>query len=271
LIFGHRTTLDMISLLLAVAALAVPALAQQYPDCANGPLAGNAICDTSKSVAERVQGLVSVLTPAEKFNLTGSTSPGVPRLGLYPYTWWNEALHGVARSPGVNFSDEGDFSLATSFPLPILLGAAFDDQLIFDVASTISTEARAFNNFNRSGLDFWTPNINPVRDPRWGRALETPGEDTFHIKSYVAALIAGLQGSEDFLKIVATCKHFVAYDMEDWHGNERYGFDAQVTPQDLSEYFMQPFQQCARDSKVSSIMCSYNALNGGKSSIRTLL
>jgi xylan 1,4-beta-xylosidase len=189
---------------LAAGLLAGPALGQQFPDCENGPLANNTVCDMTASVADRARALVNELTTAEKFNLTGSSSPGVPRLGLYFYQWWQEALHGVAESPGVNFSDSGDFAYATSFPLPILLGAAFDDQLVHDVASTISTEARAFNNFNRTGLDFWTPNINPIRDPRWGRALETPGEDTFHLKSYVNSLIAGLQGTEDTLKIVAT-------------------------------------------------------------------
>jgi xylan 1,4-beta-xylosidase len=248
--------------ILTTAVFAPAIVAQQYPDCVNGPLSNNTVCDTSASVADRAQALVDVLTPAEKFNLTGSASPGVPRLGLYFYQWWQEALHGVAESPGVNFSDSGDFSYATSFPLPILMGAAFDDKLIHDVATVISTEARAFNNANRTGLDFWTPNINPFKDPRWGRGLETPGEDTFHIKSYVNALISGLQGDEERLKVVATCKHFTGYDMENWHGNDRYGFDAQINMQDLSEYYMQPFQQCARDSRVSSIMCSYNAMNG---------
>lgn len=144
------------------------------------------------------------------------------------------------------------------------MGAAFDDALINAVATVVSTEARAFNNANRSGLDFWTPNINPYKDPRWGRGQETPGEDTFHLKSYVASLIDGLQGGKNpqTLKLVATCKHFVAYDEESWHGTLRYEFDAQVTTQDLSEYYMQPFQTCARDAKVASIMCSYNALNG---------
>ena len=131
----------------------------QFPDCVNGPLASNRVCDTSASVIDRARALVAELTVPEKINLTGSNSPGVERLGLYSYTWWNEALHGVAtNNPGVNFSKEegSDYSYATSFPQPILLGAAFDDQLIFDVANTISTEARAFNNANRSGLDYWT-------------------------------------------------------------------------------------------------------------------
>ena len=91
------------------------------------------------------------------------------RLGLPPYQWWQEALHGVASSPGVNFSTSGNYSYATSFPQPILLGAAFDDALITAVATIISTEARAFNNDGRAGLDFWTPNINLFKDPRWGR------------------------------------------------------------------------------------------------------
>lgn len=123
-------------------------------------------------------------------NNTGNTSPGVPRLGLPAYQWWlvrilllaiaqnsphsyyvfrQEALHGVASSPGVNFSTSGNYSYATSFPQPILMGAAFDDELITAVATVVSTEARVFNNANRAGLDFWTPNINPFKDPRWGR------------------------------------------------------------------------------------------------------
>jgi xylan 1,4-beta-xylosidase len=91
-----------------------------------------------------------------------------------------EALHGVASSPGVTFASSGNFSYATSFPQPIVMSAAFDDALIEAVATVISTEARAFNNDNRAGLDYWTPNINPYRDPRWGRGQETPGEDAFH-------------------------------------------------------------------------------------------
>ena len=243
------------------------AAADQFPDCVNGPLATNTVCDTTASVEDRVQGLVSALTVPEKINLTGSNSPGVPRLGLYSYTWWNEALHGIAtNNPGVQFSTTPgtDYSNATSFPMPILLGAAFDDQLIYDVASVISTEARVFNNGNRSGLDYWTPNINPFKDPRWGRGQETPGEDTFHIMSYIGSLIPGLQGGEDpqIKKVIATCKHFVGYDLESYLGIDRNHFDAQISSQDLAEYYMQPFQACARDNNVGSIMCSYNAVNG---------
>ncbi|KIW84728.1 hypothetical protein Z517_00116 [Fonsecaea pedrosoi CBS 271.37] len=247
-----------------LALLAVPAAADLFPDCVHGPLANNTVCDTSASVADRARALIGAMDLDEKFNLTGNTSPGVPRLGIHSYQWWQEALHGVASSPGVTFSPNGEFSYATSFPQPILMSAAFDDALIHAVATVISTEARAFNNANRSGLDYWTPNINPYKDPRWGRGQETPGEDPFHLKSYVASLIDGLQGGHDpaIKKVIATCKHFVAYDLENWVTTDRYNFDAQVTTQDLAEYYMQPFQTCARDSNVGSIMCSYNALNG---------
>ncbi|KAL9091610.1 MAG: hypothetical protein Q9159_001348 [Coniocarpon cinnabarinum] len=251
----------------SVALLAGLTAADQFPDCVNGPLADNTVCDTSASVIDRARALVSVLTVPEKINLTGSNSPGVPRLGLYSYTWWNEALHGIAtNNPGVQFSEEPGtpYSNATSFPMPILLGAAFDDELIHNVADAVSTEARAFNNGNRSGLDYWTPNINPYKDPRWGRGQETPGEDTFHIMSYINSLIPGLQGghSPTIKKVIATCKHFVGYDLESYLGIDRNHFDAQISTQDLAEYYMPAFQACARDANVGSIMCSYNAING---------
>ncbi|CAK1355455.1 unnamed protein product [Cercospora beticola] len=252
---------------LAVLAFAAQAWAQLegrgFPDCSNGPLQNNDVCDQSLDPVTRARALIAEFTVAEKINNTDSTSPGVPRLGLPAYTWWQEALHGVADSPGVNFSDTGDFRYATSFPQPILMGAAFDDALIKDVASVISTEARAFNNFDRAGLDFWTPNINPFKDLRWGRGQETPGEDPYHLSSYVHNLIQGLQGDDEkYRKVTATCKHFVAYDIEDWNGNLRYQFDAHVGSQELVEYYMPPFRSCARDSNVGAFMCSYNALNG---------
>lgn len=164
-------------------------------------------------------------------------------------------------------TNQTQFRVATSFANPILMSAAFDDDMIFNVARTVSTEARAFSNAGRAGLDFWTPNINPFKDPRWGRGTETPGEDPFRIKGYVKHLLSGLEGDKATRKVIATCKHYAAYDLERWMGIIRYGFNAIVTSQDLSEYYLPPFQQCARDSKVGSIMCSYNvSLSGWKSS-----
>lgn len=228
--------------------------------------------DLLPDAVSRAKAFIAILTTAEKINATISTSPGVPRLGLPAYEWWSEGLHGVAHSPGVSFNPENDsdFSHTTSFPQPITLGAAFDDELVHAIASVVSTEARAFSNAGRAGLDFWTPNINPFRDPRWGRGQETPGEDSFHLSSYVKALISGLEGTGDedmnedgrYKKVVSTCKHFAGYDLESWNGNYRYQFDASVTTQDMVEYYLPSFQACARDAKVGAFMCSYNAVNG---------
>jgi xylan 1,4-beta-xylosidase len=104
-------------------------------------------------------------------------------------------------------------------------------------------------------LDFFTPNINPFKDPRWGRGQETPGEDPFHIARYVFQLITGLQGGvspEPYLKVIADCKHWAAYDLENWEGNSRMAFDAIVSQQDLAEYYSPSFQSCVRDAKVGS-------------------
>jgi beta-D-xylosidase 4 len=141
------------------------------------------------------------------------------------------------------------------------MGAAFDDPLISDVASVIGKEARAFGNYEQAGLDFWTPNINTFLDPRWGRGLEVPTEDSFHAQSYVMNLIPGLQGGLDNLdskQIIATCKHYAVYDVE----TNRNGQNYDPTQQDLGEYYLAPFKTCVRDAGVGSIMCSYNAVDG---------
>ncbi|KAJ7164678.1 beta-xylosidase [Mycena crocata] len=234
-----------------------------FPDCVNGPLANTTVCDTSASALARATALIAMFNTTELIQNTGNVSPGVARLGLPSYMWWSEALHGVARSPGVTFAPSGDFSFATSFPEPITMSAAFDDEMIKAIATVISTEARAFNNAGRAGLDYFTPNIT-FRDPRWGRGQETPGEDPFRISQYVFNLIQGLQGGIDppLFKIVADCKHYAGYDIENWEGNLRFAFNAIISQQDLSEFYLPPFQSCVRDAKVGSVMCSYNAVNG---------
>ncbi|KAK0667323.1 family 3 putative glycoside hydrolase [Cercophora samala] len=246
--------------------------ASKSPDCINGPLANSLPCDTKESPAARAAALVEALNITEKLGNLVDMSLGAERIGLPAYAWWNEALHGVAASPGVSFNQAGEeFSHATSFANTITLAAAFDNDLVYEVADTISTEARAFSNAELAGLDYWTPNINPYKDPRWGRGHETPGEDPVHIKGYVKALLEGLEGKDKIRKVIATCKHFAAYDLERWQGIVRYRFNAVVTSQDLSEYYLPPFQQCARDSKVGSFMCSYNALNGTPACASTYL
>ncbi|EPQ54190.1 beta-xylosidase [Gloeophyllum trabeum ATCC 11539] len=261
--------------LLATVLLAVGHVAAYaFPDCSSAPLSGNAVCDITLDPITRARAIIDQFTVPELINNTVNTSPGVPRLGLPAYQWWSEALHGVAISPGVNFSTSGEFSYATSFPQPIVMSAAFDDPLILAVATVVSTEARAFNNVGRAGLDYWTPNINPFKDPRWGRGQETPGEDPYHVAQYVYNLIQGLQGGldpEPYFRIAATCKHFAGYDLEDWNGYVRYGFNAVITEQDMSEYYFPSFQSCVRDAKVASVMCSYNAVNGIPSCANTYL
>jgi beta-D-xylosidase 4 len=173
----------------------------------------------------------------------------------------------VAFSPGVEFADSGEFSSATSLPNPITISAAFDDDLVEAIGLAIGVEARAFGNAGRAGLDFWTPNINPFKDPRWGRGLETPGEDPLRVSRYVRSLLRGMEWASKSehsgkRQIIATCKHYAAYDLERWNGVVRYSFDAIVSMQDLVEYYLPPFRQCARDSNVGSIMCSYNRVNG---------
>ncbi|XXG94861.1 hypothetical protein Hte_001120 [Hypoxylon texense] len=151
----------------------VLAVGHVFPNCASGFLASNDICNTSLTIGQRAKALVAALETDEKYGLLVSTSPGVERAGLPSYEWWSEALHGVASSPGVQFAGAGDFSYATSFPQPILMGASFDDDLIEAVATVVSTEARAFNNFNRSGLDYWVriyehlPVLPPLPLPTW--------------------------------------------------------------------------------------------------------
>jgi xylan 1,4-beta-xylosidase len=103
-----------------------------------------------------------------------SQSNGSERLELPFYNWWSEALYGIGYAPGVRFADSGPFSSATSFPVPVLMAATFDDDLIEDIGTVIGIEARAWGNAGYSGIDFWTPNVNPFKDPRWGRGSETP-------------------------------------------------------------------------------------------------
>lgn len=136
----------------------------------------------------------------------------------------------------------------------------------------ISTEARAMYNLGKGGLTYWSPNINVVRDPRWGRALETPGEDPFVVGRYAVNFVRGMQdipghetAADPFswpIKMSACCKHYAAYDLDDWYGHTRFKFDARVEERDMVETFLRPFEMCVRDGDVSSVMCSYNRVNG---------
>ena len=230
------------------------------PACQTQPLCSHQVCDNSMSIAERVSSLVDSLTLEEKILNVVDASAGSARLGLPPYEWWSEATHGVGSAPGVQFTTKpANFSYATSFPSPILTAASFDDTLFREIGGVIGKEGRAFGNNGFSGFDFWAPNINPFRDPRWGGGQETPGEDAFVVQSYVRNFVPGLQGNDpEDKQVIATCKHFAVYDVE----TGRYGNDYNPTQQDLADYFLAPFKACVRDTGVGSVMCSYNAVDG---------
>ena len=235
----------------------------RVPACNVPPLCTRGICNTTLSMADRIDSILSEMTLEDKALNLISSANGLSSIGLPAYEWWSEALHGVAASPGVQFltPNGSDFSYATSFPMPILMSAAFDDDLIYNVASVVGKEARAFANSGFAGFDFWTPNINGFLDPRWGRGMETPGEDMFHIQRYIMQLVPGLQGvhRRDSLKqVIATCKHYAVYDVE----TNRNGQNYDVAQQDLGDYYLPAFKTCARDALATSIMCSYNAVDG---------
>jgi beta-D-xylosidase 4 len=155
--------------------------------------------------------------------------------------------------------------------MPVLMAAAFDDALIEDIGEIIGIEARAWGNAGLAPIDFWTPNVNPFKDPRWGRGSETPGEDVLLVKRYAERMLRGLEGPEEQRRIIATCKHYAGNDFEDWNGTTRHDFDARISMQDLAEYYLAPFQTCARDVKCGSLMCAYNAVNGVPSCANTYL
>eukprot|EP01059_Diplonema_ambulator_P010303 TRINITY_DN202_c0_g1_i2.p1 TRINITY_DN202_c0_g1~~TRINITY_DN202_c0_g1_i2.p1 ORF type:complete len:747 (+),score=228.62 TRINITY_DN202_c0_g1_i2:37-2277(+) len=233
----------------------------QFP-CTMAPLQGTAACDTSQTPSARAQYIVSQLTLDEKLGLFSNGAKSVPRLNIDAYQWWSEALHGVASSPGVSFAQPTPN--ATSFPQVITTAASYNKTLWGTISSAISTEARAMNNVGHAGLTFWTPNINLIRDPRWGRGHETPGEDPVTTATYAAHFVPGLQEGEDskHLKASACCKHYYGYDMEDSDGADRHNFNAIISLQDEADTYLPAFHSCVVNGRASGMMCSYNAVNG---------
>ena len=246
-------------LLFVIVAVVVNGQTSNFPDCKTGPLASFPICDPSVPTDQRAIDLVNRLTLSEKTGRLGNVAYGIDHLGLPTYQWWSEALHGV-----MYWNFDNNLPGATSFPVPMNLAATFNMDLVHSIGGIISTEARATNNQNKVGLNFFTPNINIVRDPRWGRGQETPGEDPYLSSQYAYAMVRGLQEGDDqrYLKVVANCKHYIAYDMENSDGVNRFHFDAKVSDQDLVETFLPPFETCIRDARGASVMCSFNSING---------
>ncbi|HKK46211.1 MAG TPA: glycoside hydrolase family 3 C-terminal domain-containing protein [Balneolaceae bacterium] len=205
----------------------------------------------------RIDALINKMTLEEKVSQLRYDAPAIQRLDIPEYTWWNECLHGVARA-----------GYATVFPQAIGMAAAWDAPLLQKVADAISDEARAKHHaairHNKrdiyTGLTFWSPNINIVRDPRWGRGQETYGEDPYLTGQLAKAFIQGLQGDHpEYYKVVATAKHFAVYN-----GPEplRHQINIDVSDHDLWETYLPAFKTSVEEAKVASVMCAYNSLRG---------
>ena len=208
--------------------------------------------------AERARDLISAMTLEEKVSQMVHDAFAIPRLGIPAYNWWNECLHGVGRA-----------GLATVFPQAIGLAATFNADLMFQVATAISDEARAKHHATRAtdggslwyfGLTYWTPNINIFRDPRWGRGQETYGECPYLTARLGVAFVRGLQGDDPhYLKLVATPKHYAVHSGPE---AERHGFNAVVSQRDLRETYLPHFQATVQEGGAWSIMTAYNRTNG---------
>ena len=223
--------------------------------------------DPGQPVDARAHDLVSRMTLDEKASLMRNGSPGVPRLGVPKYDWWNEALHGVARA-----------GHATVFPQAIGLAAMWDDALLHQIAGVIGTEARAKYNSAASlgkagdryyGLTFWSPNINIFRDPRWGRGQETYGEDPFLTARLGVAFVKGLQGDDPkYLMAVACAKHFVVHSGPE---SLRHNFDVEPDPADFHDTYLPAFEALVREGHVGGIMTAYNSVYGKPCAINPIL
>jgi beta-glucosidase len=218
---------------------------------------GQLFLDPDLSPEERAADLVGRLTLQEKVLQMQNAAPAIARLNIPAYDWWNEALHGVARA-----------GRATVFPQAIGLAATWDVDLMYRVSDVISTEARAkYNDAIRQGessryhgLTFWSPNINIFRDPRWGRGQETYGEDPFLTSRMAVAFIQGMQGTDPhYLKAVATPKHFAVHSGPE---PSRHTFDVHPTAVELDETYLPAFRASVLEGHATSVMCSYNRVDG---------
>jgi len=226
--------------------------------------------DPALPLEKRLDDLIGRLTLEEKASQMVYFSASIPRLDIPAYNWWNECLHGVARA--------GE---ATIFPQPIGMAATFDEELIFQIAGVISDEARAKYNLavakerrgKYQGLTFWSPNINIFRDPRWGRGMETWGEDPFLTGVMASAFVKGLRGDHPrYLKTAACAKHFAVHSGPE---KERHHFNALVSEKDLFETYLPAFRDVV-EAGVDGIMCAYNRTNdepccGSPRLLKTLL
>jgi len=254
------------SILQAVFVLAVFFLALMVVGAVAQTPGGAVYLDSSQPINVRVDDLIQRMTLEEKAQQLVNQARAIPRLQVPNYDWWSEALHGVANA-----------GTATVFPEPVGLAATFDDPLIHEMAIVIGTEARAKHNQAvragrrdiMEGLDFWSPNINIVRDPRWGRGQETYGEDPFLTGRMGVAFVTGLQGDDPkYFRVISTPKHFAVHS-----GPEpaRHNMDVQVSKHDMEDTYLPAFRATVTEGKAESVMCAYNRVNGQPACANTFL
>ena len=205
---------------------------------------------------EQAKELVSKMTVAEAISQLLFDAPAIERLGIPAYNYWNEGLHGTART-----------GTATVFPQAIGLAAMFDEEGLEKIADVIATETRAKYNEAKArgdrgiykGITLWSPNINLFRDQRWGRGQETYGEDPYLTSRLGVAFIKGLQGKGKYLKTAACAKHFAVHSGPE---SLRHSFDAKADAKDMEETYLPAFKAAVKEAKVESVMGAYNRTNG---------
>jgi len=222
--------------------------------------------DPSQPVDARVDDLIHRMTLEQKASQLVNQARAIPELHIPAYDWWSEALHGVANA-----------GTATVFPEPIGLGATFDDPLIHQMAVVIGIEARAKHDQAvkagrrdiMEGLDFWSPNINIFRDPRWGRGQETYGEDPYLTGRMGVAFVTGLQGNDPkYFRVISTPKHYAVHSGPE---PERHSMDIVVSKHDEEDTYLPAFRAAVVAGKAESIMCAYNRVNGEPACANTFL
>ena len=214
--------------------------------------------DPSLPTEQRVNDVVSRLTLEEKVKQLLNATPAVPRLGIPAYDWWNEVLHGVARTP----------FRVTSYPQAVAMAATWDTNSLYRMADYSALEGRAVHNkaieLGRTrerylGLTYWTPNINIFRDPRWGRGQETYGEDPFLTAMLARAFVRGLQGEDPkYLKAAACAKHFAVHSGPE---PSRHVDNFNPSTYDLWDTYLPAFKELVTKANVAGVMCAYNAVN----------
>ena len=241
-------------LLLAVTCFAVMAFLPGSKNAnGNHPAEKPIYLNTSYSFRERAADLVSRMTPEEKQSQLGNTMPPIPRLGVNHYDVWGEALHGVL---GRN-NNSG--MTATSFPNSVAIGATWDPELIKRETSVISDEARGFNYNLIFTLTYWSPVVEPARDPRWGRTAETFGEDPFLVSQIGGGFVRGLMGDDPtYLKAVPCGKHYFANNTE----YNRHTGSADMDNRDMREFYLLPYKTLIEKDNLPAIMTAYSAVNG---------